>query len=112
MELEIIDILDKRDLSHERVVLKVNKDCNCWPFIIFRNNGIRQDSRPFIFYNMDVEKGDFITLYTKKGYDQKNNLANGVKNHILFWGLDSSIWGTDNCVALLVKTKEFDFKTL
>ena len=55
---------------------------------------------------MDVEKGDFITLYTKKGYDQKNNLANGVKNHILYWGLDSSIWGADNCVALLVKTKE------
>lgn len=61
---------------------------------------------------MYVEKGDFITLYTKKGYDQKNNLANGVKNHILYWGLDSSIWGADNCVALLVKTKEFDFKTL
>ena len=112
MELEIIDILDKNDLSHERVVLKVNEDCNCWPFIIFRNNGKRQDSRPYIFYNMDVEKGDFVTLYTKKGNDTKNNLPNGVKNHMLYWGLECSIWGAENAVALLVKTKEFDFKTL
>lgn len=112
MELEIIDILDKSDLNHERVVLKVNEYCNCWPFIIFRNNGIRADSKPFIFPNMNLEKGDIITLYTKNGIERKDRLTNGLKNHILYWGLKNSIWGTDNCVALLIKIEEFNYKTL
>lgn len=109
MEIEILEILDKSDLAHERVVFKVNEDCNSWPFILFRNKGARNESLPYIFNNMDIEKGDIITLYTKSGDYRKDRLANGIKNHVLFWGLNNSIWGEKNCIALLVKIDKFNF---
>lgn len=112
MEIEILEILDKSDLAHERVVFKVNEDCNCWPFILFRNKGVRSESRPYIFNNIDVEKGDVITLYTKKGDNRKDRLGNGMTNHILYWGLNISIWDCKDCIALLVKTDKFEFKKI
>lgn len=112
MEIEILDILDRLDLAHERVVLKVNDDCNCWPFILFRNKGVRSESRPFIFNNMFVEKGDIITLYSKKGVNRKEKLVNGMTNHVLFWGLNNSIWEKNECIALLVRIEKFDYVKL
>ena len=32
MNLEILNILDKADIKHERIVLKANDDCNAWPY--------------------------------------------------------------------------------
>lgn len=112
MEIEILEILDRSDLAHERVVFKVNEDCNCWPFILFRNKGVRSESRPYIFNNMDVEKGDVITLYTKNGNYRKDRLVSGMTNHVIYWGLNNSIWGDKSCIALLVKTDKFEFKKI
>ena len=66
MNLEILNILDKADIKHERIVLKANDDCNTWPYILFRNNGKRNESKPFIFPNMEIGKGDMVTCLYKK----------------------------------------------
>ena len=34
MEIGILNILDKKDISAERIVLQVREDCNSWAFII------------------------------------------------------------------------------
>ena len=35
MEIGILNILDKKDISAERIVLQVREDCNSWAFILF-----------------------------------------------------------------------------
>ena len=37
MEIGILNILDKKDISAERIVLQVREDCNSWAFILFCN---------------------------------------------------------------------------
>ena len=110
MNLEILNILDKADIKHERIVLKANDDCNAWPYILFRNNGKRNESKPFIFPNMEIGKGDMVTIYTKNGDSEKRKLGNGVTSHVLYWGENGSIWNADNCIALLVKIEDFKYK--
>ena len=34
MEIGILNILDKKDISAERIVLQVREDCNSWAFIL------------------------------------------------------------------------------
>lgn len=111
MELSILNIFDRLDRQHERVVIQVSEDCNCWPYILIRNNGVRrEESKVFIFPNMEVEKGDIITIYTKAGYPQRRKNTNERTEHILYWGEKESIWNMKNSNALLVKIE--DYQTL
>lgn len=111
MELEILDILDCKDYEHERIVLQVTDNCNCWPFMLFKSqSGSNGTKSAFIFPNLEVQKGDMITIYSKKGKDYKIRLTNGYKNHCLFWGEDNSVWTDSRNAAMLVKIEEYNYK--
>ena len=112
MDISVIEVLDRMDITHERIVLLVNEDCNLWPYILF-NNETESDAKrfSFIFPNEDVEKGDYITVYSKKGVHTIQSITNGRKNHIFFWNSEHSIW-SNNRKALLVETKEYEFFNL
>lgn len=112
MEIGILNILDKKDINAERIVLQVREDCNSWPFILFCNSSNDESNRKsFIFPNMQIYKGDMITIYSKKGTDQRQKISNGNINYILYWKEDCSIW-EKNTTALLVKIADFTYKNL
>lgn len=112
MNIEILNVLDKKDLKHERVVLSVKEDCNCWPFIILSNKQTYAGYKAvFVFPNMEVYKGDMITVYTKKGVTQKQKMPNGYVNHILYWGEDASVWNDDMQQILLLEVRDYEYKT-
>lgn len=53
MEIGILNILDKKDISAERIVLQVREDCNSWAFILFCNTSKDEGCRKsFIFLTM------------------------------------------------------------
>lgn len=112
MNISVINIFDRMDISHERVVLLANENCNLWPYILF-NNETESDAKrhSFIFPNKDIEKGDYITIYSKKGNPIIQPVTNGRKNHIFYWNSDQSIWNKGR-KALLVETKEYEFFNL
>ena len=85
MEIGILNILDKKDISAERIVLQVREDCNSWAFILFCNTSKDEGCRKsFIFPNMEIHKGDMITIYSKRGTEKKQKISNGNINHILY----------------------------
>ncbi len=112
MDISIINIFDRMDIDHERIVLLANENCNLWPYILF-NNETESDAKrfSFIFPNEDIEKGDYITIYSKKGKPNIQKVINGKKNYIYYWESEQSIWN-NNRKALLVKTKEYEFFNL
>lgn len=53
MEIEILNILDKKDIGAERIVLQVREDCNSRAFILFCNTSEDGgDRKSFIFPNI------------------------------------------------------------
>lgn len=96
----------------ERIILRATAYCNTWPYILFDttydNDGrvTNRNRHSFIFPNMDVSKGDFIIIYTGKGeYDRFRN-KRGTMTHVLYWGLDTTVWNHQQDSALLVKVDE------
>ena len=69
MEIGILNILDKKDISAERIVLQVREDCNSWAFILFCNTSKDEGCRKsFIFPNMEIHKGVHIPADTRSAF--------------------------------------------
>lgn len=112
MNISVINIFDRMDISHERIVLLANEDCNIWPYILFNNESESDAKRfSFIFPNKEIEKGDFITIYSKKGTPSIQSVMNGRKNHIFYWNSERCIWNKSR-KALLIETQDYQFFNL
>lgn len=117
MDIKIRLLLDKNG-NNERIVLDVVKKTNLERFIIFDTtydeNGVESDKNrhSFIFPCKDVEKGDIIVLYTKKGKNRTTTNHKGVPLHIYYWGLDCQVWNNDEDEALLVHVDDFERKLI
>lgn len=111
MEIEILAVYDKTDLSHERIVLLAKEDCNLWPYILF-NTAPDFDRYSFIFPNSEINKGDTVTVYSKEGSQQTQKNPNSTKNHIFYWGMKNSIWKNPSDKVMLVKVTDYKIKDI
>lgn len=107
-----INILHVDRQPEERIIFRVNNDCNTWPYILF-DTTYDQDGRvtnrnrhSYIFPNLDVSSGDFIIIYTGSGTYNKFRNRRGSYTHVLYWGLDVSVWNHQQDSALLVKVEQ------
>lgn len=109
MDLTILEISKEK----EYVLMRAEKDQNLWPYILFdatfddtgQSSNINRHS--FIFPNLNVNRGDFIVIYTCEGlYEVFDNTA-GTRTHKLYWGFGGNIWNNGCDEALLVKVDDF-----
>ena len=109
MHLQILKVRDQGDLENERIILKASKDCEISWYILF-DNTYDDDGElsnlwrhMYIFPKIQVKAGDFIWLYTKAGNDINRGNNSNTTTHLLYWGLDETIWNKGNDKAHLVK---------
>lgn len=111
MELVIKKILKESD--KEFVLLKVEEDCNLWPFIIFdatyneQGDSSNLNRHSFIFPSQNVKNGDFVIVYTSKGEARHFRNRAGTTTWIYYWGLDVTVWNNRGDEALLIKVAEY-----
>lgn len=98
MKMQILKVKDAGDIENERVILKINADCNIGWYLLF-DNTYESDGSPsnlwrhmFIFPDKEVKKGDFVWLYTKEGKNRDRSNESKTTTHELYWGLGNTIW--------------------
>lgn len=97
------------DKSKQRLLLDVVEDGNLSNYAVvdntFTEKGTPSNKQRhfYAFPDYDVKKGDAIVLYTKSGSlaPTFRNEATETKYHYFFWGVDHSIWNSDDTAHLL-----------
>lgn len=112
MDVRLIRIRDKADLTNERVVLSVLKDCNIGDYIIFdtiySENEISNKLRhTYWFPDKKVHKGDKVILYTKNGIEKEKHNESGNNSHFFYWNLDKTVWNETEDCAVLIKIENY-----
>lgn len=105
LELKKINAIS---LAEERIVLKVTENCNLNSFILFDTtydeNGIvsNKHRHVFVFPDLDVKKGDFVWVYTKRGVYGTHVNTSSTTTHKLYLNLDTQIWNNNGDKAYIV----------
>jgi len=108
MKVEIKSIKDPGVLEKERLVLKVLHDCDIGYFLVcdstYTGDGQLSNliRHPFWFPDKEVNTGDLVILYTKKGKRSQLTNQNGSVSHFFYWGMESTIWNKkEDCAVIL-----------
>jgi len=113
MKIKIDSVIDHGTLNSERVMISVLENTDLKYFIIadttysdatYISNKLRHMywSKP-----LPVKAGDKVELYTKSGRNSEENIGNGNKKHIIYWGLGNPIWNNDGDAAILFSIDEW-----
>lgn len=110
MTIELSSIAGRKDLTRERLILKVTSDDDIGFYAIFRSAvfdepKVSSGPIPFVYWftNKSVKAGDYVVLYTKGGTRSEKKSENEQTSHFFYWGLEKPIW-TDGYMPVLVET--------
>ncbi len=98
----------------ERIVLDIIADSDIGEFLVldttYNSNGqvSNKVKHPYWFPDKEVQKGDTVVLYTKKGENSSKINTNGTTTHFFYWNLDINIWNNDGDCALLLHVYEWE----
>lgn len=118
MDIQILKVKDAGKIEDERIILKVERDCNINWYLLFDNTFDEAGNLSnlwrhlYIFPNIEVKAGDFIWLYTKCGTNSNRPNDSNTTTYLLYWGLQNTIWnsGGEHEVAHLVKYEDSQSK--
>ena len=116
MKLSIVAIKEN-GTDDERVLLKVEEDCNLKNYILYdetfdeEGNPSNMVPHMYRFDSIEVKKGEYVSLYTKgkKGYvKSKMSTPQNAPLHKIKRGLDITIFNQDGDKAHLVQINAED----
>lgn len=113
MNLKLVKIADCGN-DDERLVIKAVGKCNLNEYIVldttFGESGIvsNKHRHVYIMPDINVNEGDFIWLYTKKGNYHTHNNDSNTTTHNIYWGLDTHVWNNDGDKAYLIHYDDWD----
>ena len=98
MDLEILYIKDNGNLDKERVVMRVNEDCDLGHYLLALSH-INPETSTFsskishVFWlpDREVKKGDKVIVYTKKGIHNKQENEDQTTSHFFYWGMEAPL---------------------
>jgi hypothetical protein len=102
MSLKFYNIQNHGDAEKEFVLLQATADVNIHKYMIadrtFKENGDLSNvhRHTFRFPSVDVKKGEFVVLFTKKGTPGTGKTTDGEKTYRFFWGSDAPFWNDKN----------------
>lgn len=112
MKVKIEFVLDKGNLAHERLVLRVLRDADIGDFMLIRT-AFEDDQvttevvNTFWFPYMSVNRDDVVVVYSKKGSVKQKALKDNRMAHFFYWGQDSALWADDNVAPVLLYAPEW-----
>lgn len=97
MALKINSIGDKGIHADERIGFTVLSSCDIKKYMVFRTrfteSGFYNISKnAYWFTPREVNAGDRVVLYTKKGNSSVKDNSDGSKTYFFYWGLDEPIF--------------------
>ncbi len=107
MKLSIQYVKDHGDLKQERIVLKAATNVNVGNYMIADTTYLSEEEvsnklrHTFWIPDQEVEKGDLVVIYTKKGNDTTKVNKSGNKTHFFYWGLGRTIWNINEDAAAI-----------
>ena len=112
VKVEIEFVLDKGDLEHERLALRVLRDTDIGDFMLIRtgfedNQVNTKVVNTFWFPYMSVNRGDIVVVYSKKGNVKQKALKDNRTAHFFYWSQSSSLWDDDNVAPVLLYAPEW-----
>lgn len=104
MKIKFMSFGDAGNLEEERIGFKVLETCDLKFFAVYHTRKTENGfyNRPyhvFWFYPKNVNAGDEIVVYTKKGTDSIEERGNH-QVHFLYWKLDEAILKEGDCIVL------------
>jgi hypothetical protein len=107
MSLELRSIVGKGEISKERLTLRALTSCDVGDFIVLRTGhdgeDVTTDARnAFWFPYQNVESGDLVVVYTKRGNRNFRSLTTGKTAHFFYLGLNETIWHVPKVAAVLL----------
>lgn len=112
MNADIDRIIDKGEITGERLVIKILSSGDIGRFGIFRTgtnqNGItNRVYDTYWFPDKVVNAGDLVVLYTNVGPDTEKLNDDGTKSHFFHWGKSTSLWQSSSYGSVLVSIPEW-----
>ena len=104
MRIVLYTTADQGNLNDERIGFRVIQPCNLKHFAVYHtektSNGFyNRPKHVFWFAPQEVNAGDEIVLYTKKG--SNNTIHKDDRQvHFIYWGLDKPIMNRGECIVL------------
>jgi len=99
MELRILTIGDKGNLTNERIGFKALKNCQLKFFMIFKTvissvgfNNVSDSA--FWFSPQEILENDQVVLYTRKGVNSVKDNPDGTKTYFFFWSRLSPVFNS------------------
>ena len=107
MDVVLRSIADPGNLDKERVVLKVDADCDIGDYILLvtgqRKGAVTNNIRSsFWFPDKLVRRDDLIVVYTKTGTQNSRIQPSGSEIHFFYWDIAETMWDTGRHAAVLV----------
>jgi hydrogenase maturation factor len=106
MKLKITAVRDQGNIEKERVVLRVENNCDIGEYILLQTGFVDGSVNTriyatFWFPDKAVKVGDFVVVYTKKGKDSERPFKDGT-SYFFYMGLTEAIWKRDGRSAVLM----------
>lgn len=118
MRLEIRSFADAGNLEKERLILRVSSDTDIGEYAVLRSgtgsSGSPTSGRKMAYWfpDVNVNAGDIVVLYSKKGTRSEKPLTEGRTAHFFYWGSSTPLWVPGRCaVVLLVSDWEYKLPT-
>lgn len=121
MDIELYE-LNEPGTDNERVVFRVNNDCNLAKFLVYDTNYLDRHGRLvapmhriYRFPDLDIrqEEVQMIRLYTKKYYESQTFMdPDGNNCLILSWNLNNPILTNSGHSITLIEIDNEEFKSI
>src|SRR5262249_50258580 len=108
MTVRITSIAAAGDMNRERDVMKASAKGNIGAYALFQaissdDGQVLSGNIPYAYWFADkeVNRGDFVVLYTKQGTQSEKKNKDGTTSHFFYWGLSSPLWVAGTTPVLL-----------
>lgn len=114
MNVEIKRVIGDDHIDTERLILQVTGGDNLSNYAVVDGQSTmfgrvpKKDRHVFWFPSREVNAGDTVILYTKRG--KPGFLDKDESRHVFYWNLDEGIWTSKNDSALLIRMMDWTVK--
>jgi hypothetical protein len=118
MNLEILSINEHGNAKSEYIILKANVDLDFYDYAILdttfnKKGGVSNTMRHYFRCKKShpVKKGEFISVWTRKGVNILGKTMQNNPIHRFYWGSDAAIWNDSSPeVAELLRVQTVEKK--
>lgn len=108
MKVRILGVVDRGELSGERLIFRVRADTDIGDYLVIRAEYDSDDdqvttavSGAFWFPDRKVSAGDLVVLYTKRGRTRRKKVGQRTV-HFYYWGKKKPLWGCEDMAPVIL----------